>query len=129
MGRPKSKTRGEIMGDSEETVIPLPGPVIEERAPLPEGRAGEGQAAESASTRARKPSRASAADRVAALQAALAEAKAAAKEAEKRKAAIVGRVVLDAIATDETFRAAVVATLRTASLSARDKADIAELFI
>lgn len=66
-------------------------------------------------------------DKIASLEAQLAAAKAEAKEAEYRRFAIVGRVVLDAAAKDQNFNKLVRELLRTKVKGQRDLADIAPL--
>ena len=83
---------------------------------------------ESSAKRGRRP-RAPVSEKIAALQAQLAEARIEAREAEKAKAAIVGAALVAAMKDDPEFRSAAVAQLRTRVTNARDKAAIADLLI
>jgi hypothetical protein len=68
-------------------------------------------------------------DKIAALEAQLAAARAEAREAAKARATIVGAAVIDAMKTDVEFARAVAAHLKTKVKGARDKANIADLLL
>lgn len=76
-----------------------------------------------------RPAAGSITDKIAALEAQLAAAKAEAKEADTRRAAIVGRVVIDAFAKDEDLAKRVRDLLRDKVKNPRELADIAPLLM
>jgi hypothetical protein len=68
-------------------------------------------------------------DKIAALEAQLAAARAEAREAAKARATIVGAAIIDAMKEDADFARTVVAHLKLKVKGARDKATIADLLI
>jgi hypothetical protein len=68
-------------------------------------------------------------DKIAALEAQLAAARAEAREAAKARATIVGAAVIDAMKDDSDFARSVVARLKTRVKGSRDKATIADLLL
>ena len=68
-------------------------------------------------------------DKVANLKAQLAEAEAKARETEKERAGIVGKVAIEGMRENEEFASLVRALLRDKVRSARDKAAIADLLV
>jgi hypothetical protein len=68
-------------------------------------------------------------DKIAALEAQLAAAKAEAKEAAKARATIVGLAVVEAMKDDAAFARQIAALLKVRVKGARDKAAIADLLL
>ena len=87
------------------------------------------QAGTETTKRRGRPAAGSITDKIASLEAQLAAAKAEAKEADTRRAAIVGKVVIDALTKDPELAKRVRDLLRAKVKNPREVADISPLLV